>query len=319
MKTEGLYISLLPDGTMQRHLSTKHGEVPLPNTTIPAELIQLSEKDHIHLYQAIKDIWAHSCVVTSDPEAFMTAVDDVLRTLQSQDITRHTLLLTLLQDSWQPKPLLPFDPTTEALFIANSLSQSMAADLEVYRVLDALSNGQPMDLEEDHSMLRQAKAAVIFTFGEKYTTEYLFRSEEQYYIFLLQQFLLTRTTVSTCQYCGRFFIPKTRKKTIYCDRIIRDGKTCKQIAPYLKHRERVAANKVTSEFHRAKDLLLHRLDRSGYGKKPSAIDLTYKEFYRWLDAATAARDRFLAGEITEAEAIRIIHVPTIHELQQFPY
>lgn len=263
-----------------------------------------------------KELWAYASVVGEKPFAeinFISALHDYLKHLHETEPIRYTLLLTQFMDQ-------PHSYTHRlgdvAMEIADQLSQSMAADLSVYRVLNALSSGQPMDLEEEHSMLRQATATAIFSFGEEHATEYLFRSEEQYYIFLLQQFLLTSPTVTVCQYCGRFFIPKTRKKTIYCDRIIRDGKSCKQIAPYLKHRERVAANKVTSEFHRIKDLLLHRLDRTGYGKKPSAVDLSYKEFYRWLDAATAARNQFLAGEITEEEALRIIHVPTIRELQQ---
>ena len=51
-------------------------------------------------------------------------------------------------------------------------------------------------------------------------------------------------------------------------------------------------------------------------KKTSPIDLNYEEYYRWLEAATDARDRFLAGEITEEEALQIIHVPTIQELRK---
>ena len=104
----------------------------------------------------------------------------------------------------------------------------------------------------------------------------------------LQPLLLSNPTVSVCRYCGRFFIPKTKKKTLYCDRIIRNGKTCKQIAPYLTHKERVTANKVSLEYERVKDLLLHRLDRAGYRKKRSPIDLTYMEYCQWLDAAKDA-------------------------------
>lgn len=63
MKTEGLYISLSPDGKVKRHLSTRSREVPLPDTTIADELIQLSEQNHVHLYQAIKDLWAHAGMI----------------------------------------------------------------------------------------------------------------------------------------------------------------------------------------------------------------------------------------------------------------
>jgi len=202
------------------------------------------------------------------------------------------------------------------MHIADHLSQSMAADLAVFLVLDALSNEQSVDPEDELFALSTSIAVVTFTYGETLTAEYLFRSEEQYYIFLLQHFLLTNPRVAVCQYCGRFFIPKTRKKTRYCDRIIRDGKTCKQIAPHMTHRERTASNRVLTEFNRVKDMLLHRLDRTCDDKRSSPIDLTYAEFCKWQKAASEARCRFLAGEITEEEALRIIYVPTVREIQK---
>ena len=146
--------------------------------------------------------------------------------------------------------------------------------------------------------------------------EYQFRNEEQYYIFLLQQYILTTPNLISCQFCGRYFIPKTRKLTKYCDRITRNSKTCKRIAPGLKKRERDAAHKVTSEFMRIKDMLFHRKDRAGEDKKSSVIDLTDGEYVQWLAAATDARDRYLAGELTEEEAMAIIYVPTKDELRE---
>ena len=85
---------------------------------------------------------------------------------------------------------------------------------------------------------------------------------------------------------------------------------CKRIAPGLKKQERDAARKAISEFMRIKDMLFHRKDRAGEDKKSSVIDLTNGEYVQWLAAATNARDRYLAGELSEEEAIAIIYVPT---------
>ena len=313
MKTEGLYISLSPDGKLKRHLSTRSGEVPLPDTTIPDELIQLSEQNHVHLYQAIKDLWAYAGVIGEKLFAetdFIAILNSHLHRLQEEDPIRFTLLTTEWSDLPQQKDCSLRDG---AYAIANSLSQSMAADLIVYRVLDALSSGRPIDMDNEPFMLHQSTAAVTFTFGESLAAEYLFRSEEQYYIFLLQHFLMSDPKVAACQYCGRFFLPKTRKKTLYCDRTIRDGKTCKQIAPHMTHRQRTASNRVLSEYNRVKDMLLHRLDRICEDKRRSPIDLTYADFCKWQKASSDARHRFLTGEISEEEALQIIHVPTIRE------
>lgn len=316
MKTEGLYISLSPDGKVKRHLSTRSGEAPLPDTTITDELIQLSEQNHVPLYQAIKELWAYAGVIGERPFAeidFICALNDYLNSLSEENLIRHTLLLTQLEDQKHSHAHNLFDA---AMQIADHLSQSMAADITVFRVLDALSNGQSIDPEDEYFTLSTSTAVVTFSLGETLTAEYLFRSEEQYYIFLLQHFLLSDPKVAVCQYCGRFFIPKTRKKTIYCDRIIRDGKTCKQIAPHMTHRERTASNRVLTEYNRVKDMLLHRLDRSCEDKRSSPIDLTYADFCKWQKAASDASCRFLAGEITEEEALQIIHVPTIREIQK---
>ena len=55
--------------------------------------------------------------------------------------------------------------------------------------------------------------------------------------------------------------------------------------------------------------MYRRYERTDGIKAESDKDLTYSQYYAWLDAAAEARDQFLRGEITEAEALRIIIVP----------
>ena len=44
-------------------------------------------------------------------------------------------------------------------------------------------------------------------------------------------------------------------------------------------------------------------------KKASEKDLTYAEYYEWLESATQARDDYLAGKLSVEEALKIINVP----------
>ena len=44
-------------------------------------------------------------------------------------------------------------------------------------------------------------------------------------------------SIRRCACCGGYFIPKTKKMTLYCDRAIKGGKTCKDLAPGLKRRQ----------------------------------------------------------------------------------
>jgi len=51
---------------------------------------------------------------------------------------------------------------------------------------------------------------------------------------MLLHFTQLGKPIRSCQCCGRFFVPKTKKIALYCDRVITsDGKTCKQVAPKL--------------------------------------------------------------------------------------
>ena len=116
--------------------------------------------------------------------------------------------------------------------------------------------------------------------------------------------------VELCQCCGRFFIPKTKKKTLYCDRVIKDGKTCKELGPRLKHKRAAMNQKVIEEFDRARQRMYKRYERAkDVNQTPSERDLSLSEFYEWLEPATRARDLFLAGEMSEEEALKIINVP----------
>lgn len=317
MKTDGLYITLSPDGKIKRHLQDGSSKIPLDDTTIAGEIINLSEQNHIHLYQAIKEIWALAGLTSDAADnglEFAIAMETFLHRLRKENIIRHTLLMTQIADQPNDRPFARWDMQECAMSIANNFSQAMAADITVGRVLSVLSDGLPINLDEEHDILRQSSAYVTFTFGDPLTAEYQFRSEEQYFIFLLQHFILSKPNVAVCQFCGRYFIPKTRKKTLYCDRIVRDGRTCKQVAPHLKRKEKIAASRVLTVFKRVKNRMEKRYNRTGDDKEPSIIDITYDQYFEWLLSATDARNRYLAGELTEDEAIAIIYVPKKDEL-----
>ncbi len=314
MKNEGLYIKPLPDGTIKRRLVTILGEVRLADTTIAEQLIGLIDTNNVPMYQAIKDIWAYTSFVDRSPRdlwEFEWVLSKYLHWLRNRNLIRYSLFMTTYEDL-EEKP--DYRTPEGAMKLANLLTDSMAPDYVVDRTLYALSKQTAIDLDDKHHFLKESCSITHHLLEDTVEEEYQFRNEEQYYIFLLQQYILTTPNLISCQFCGRYFIPKTRKLTKYCDRITRNSKTCKRIAPGLKKRERDAVHKVTSEFMRIKDMLFHRKDRVGDDKKASVIDLTDGEYVQWLVAATDARDRYLEGELTEEEAMAIIYVPTKDEL-----
>ena len=88
------------------------------------------------------------------------------------------------------------------------------------------------------------------------------------------------------------------------------GKTCKQLGPRIKHEIEVDKHNVVEEFDRAKQRMYKRYERSVfYNQEPTEKSLMQTEYSKWLEQATQARDMYLAGEMSEEEALKIINVP----------
>ena len=63
------------------------------------------------------------------------------------------------------------------------------------------------------------------------------RSHTELMLFCLLALLERDIAMRRCACCGGYFIPKTKKTTLYCDRVIEGNKTCKDLAPALKRRQ----------------------------------------------------------------------------------
>ena len=176
-------------------------------------------------------------------------------------------------------------------------------------VFFAMLDGKEFDAGEKFPYLKEYYVTQMVSLGEELTTRYVFASESNYLAFLLIHFIMAKPRLQMCQCCGRYFIPKTKQRTLYCDRIFKDDRTCKQVAPKLKHQIAAMNHTVIQTFDRAKRRMYKRYERALEGKALSEKDLTLFEYYEWLQAATRARDACLYGKLSQEEALRIIDVP----------
>lgn len=320
MKKHGLYISLLPGGKIKRHLSADLGEIPLPDITIADELIALTERDSNTVLDELHLVKTLALQVEEDPSSqypFRLCYGRYLHRLWEESPMWYTLLMAQFCDEVGTTSFENWSEKQAADFMAEGLYAPESVEVTVDIALSLLCEPDPEDpwelnLRED--IIHQSTATAFFTLGDTLDIQYLFRSTEQYYVFLLQHFCLSNPKIARCQHCGRYFIPKTRKKTLYCDRIVRDGKTCKEIAPSLTYKRKAASNRIIREFLKIKRRLARRVERAMSDKKPSLIDMTYAQYRDWLQTATDARNRYLAGELTEDETMTIIYVPKKDEL-----
>ena len=64
---------------------------------------------------------------------------------------------------------------------------------------------------------------------------YIFDSAANYLHFLILKLIQLNPNICLCQNCGELFVAKTKKKTLYCDRIqFDDGKKCSEIGPKIR-------------------------------------------------------------------------------------
>lgn len=316
----GLYVTLENDGYIKRNLITESDEQELPVTTIKDEIIEFSELNFGPYSKAVDIIQEIANGINAkgkrklskedrgNYERLVSVIDILINELKENSLVASLLTGTMIEDS---VPI--FDDSTESIEITKTILPPLLRAIVDFNLFvnDTFYNiytGNTIDEDGEHYFLSQIMLRQELTFEGELTARYFFRNLPDYYIFLLMQFLSTKPQLVRCECCGKYFVPKTNKATKYCDRILKDGKTCKDLAPSLKHKKMVLTDKVVEAFDRAKRKMYRRYERNDGKIYMSPKGITYDDFYVWNDAATEARDKYLRSELTAEEALKIIEV-----------
>lgn len=317
----GVYVELLPVGKIKRDLAGILGEVTLAETKISDEILLFSELIFEPYAAVVDQIRSQASAILMHDDhgglANMTlfqfmldTVEDLVSTLEQENPLHGTLLRAQLEDEVPPDDGTSMYPFRASRKILTILAGVMQFQFVVNEVLHDMQSGEPLISDKYDTLWEAPMRSILRWDGDGLTTQYHFRSAVDYYHFLLLQFVSDYPAVAWCHCCGRYFIPKTKKKTLYCDRILKDGKTCKEWGPVLKHRQKAAQISVVEEFDRAKRRMYKRYERAEFfNKEPSEKDLSYEEYYQWLDRAVRARDDYLAGKLPAEEALKTIQTP----------
>ena len=316
----GLYVTLENDGCIKRNLITESGEQELPVTTIKDEIIEFSELNFgpyskaVDIIQEIADSIKVESKRKLSKEArgnykrLVSVIDILINELKENSLIASLLTGTMIEDA---VPI--FDDSIVSIEITKTMLPTLLRAIVDFNLFvnDTFYNiytGNTIDEEGEHYFLSQIMLRQELTFEGEITARYFFRNLPDYYIFLLMQFLSAKPQIVRCECCGKYFVPKTNKATKYCDRVLKDGKTCKELAPSLKHKKMVLTDKVVEAFDRAKRKMYRRYERNDGKIYMSPKGITYDDFYVWNDTATEARDKYLKGELTAEEALKIIEV-----------
>lgn len=318
----GLYVSVGDGGALNRNLFGHKGEIALETATINTEIISFSEQNfmpYAKVVDTLSELFCDALFEADGEEHFgelyiaedqfreaMYLVNGLLDELESGDPLHGTLTRLMLEDAVPPDDGSAWWMVQAGRTVVDRLSAIMRLQFLVNGVLLEIRNGTAPDLAGKDAFFARAEFAQILSLGEKLTSQYRFRSPVEYYRFLMMRLIANAPNVALCECCGRYFIPKTRKKTLYCDRIIRGKQTCKDIAPALKHKKEAGKSAVIRAFDQARQRMYQRYERELNAEHHLPKGISYSDYYEWCEAAAAARDACLKGELSLEEALEII-------------
>jgi hypothetical protein len=119
--------------------------------------------------------------------------------------------------------------------------------------------------------------------------------------FELMKMISQGISIRKCANCGRYFILDGRSDIEYCSRPLADqpGKTCQDVGALNKYMDKVHADPIRKEFHKA------------YKRNHSRVrvgTMTQAEFLEWSDEAREKRDQCIAGAMSKDEFMEWVNM-----------
>ena len=209
----------------------------------------------------------------------------------------------------------------EAVALQKKIYRDFGVAFQNAKVLTNIYAELPCPLDEKPKRILEIDAQLLdHTFQETYyintkkqteinlelTKCYIFDSAANYLNFLLLNLMQLNLNICLCQNCGELFVAKTKKKTLYCDRVQPDSnKKCNEIGP--KNRAELQSTLFGFEdYNKAVERNYQRAKRTedSYVKD---IKLGWDDYYAWLDRVQQAKKQWLNEEITDEDFLNIVH------------
>lgn len=113
--------------------------------------------------------------------------------------------------------------------------------------------------------------------------------------------------VKRCGLCDRYFVLVDKRKRDYCERVYKNGRTCKQLGAKLKFNETVDNDAYLQEFERIYNRMYSRYYRlDAWDSDRRTNKMSEEQFRAWTDLASKARRAYKAGEISGEDLVRRI-------------
>lgn len=109
------------------------------------------------------------------------------------------------------------------------------------------------------------------------------------------ELIKNNTPIYICKHCGNYFIPSSKKNTLYCNNIYEHGKTCQEIGAMITYNEKLKKDEINSLYRKtlsAKKMLTNR--------NPD-IPMYLEKYEQWKNEANEFKKDIKNGLKTEEE------------------
>ena len=209
----------------------------------------------------------------------------------------------------------------KAIVLQRKIFQDFGVAFQNTKVLTNIYAELPCPLEEKPKHVLKIDEQILYhTYQETYYLQeqaqaensldlskcYYFDSAANYLHFLILKLIQLNPNICLCQNCGELFVAKTKKKTLYCDRIqLDDGKKCSEIGP--KNRAELQSSLFGfDEYEKAVERNYQRAKRTEeeYVKD---IRLEWDDYYDWLNKVRSAKALWLNDGLSDEDFLNIVH------------
>ena len=111
----------------------------------------------------------------------------------------------------------------------------------------------------------------------------------------LLELIKNDTPIYVCKNCGKYFIPSSKKNTLYCNNIYEHGKTCQEIGAMITYNDKLKKDEVTALYRKtlsAKKMLANR--------NPD-IPMYLEKYEKWKEEANIFKQDIKNGLKTEEQ------------------
>lgn len=111
----------------------------------------------------------------------------------------------------------------------------------------------------------------------------------------LLELIKNDTPIYVCKNCGKYFIPSSKKNTLYCDNIYEHNKTCQEIGAMITYNEKLKKDEVNALYRKtlsAKKMLANR--------NPD-IPMYLEKYEKWKEEANKFKDDIKQGLKTQED------------------